>query len=110
MDQLSTRCSSSPRDRFAAKLALGTIDTLDRLSILFFLFALGWVAYVGWDIYVEWNRYLDDRGVAVFIGELTLLVLAAMNYLLYGRMFPLLQHAEGGAPRPRVGKDGYRSE
>ena len=68
------------------------------------------MVYVGWDIYVDWNRHPEDSGVAVFIGGIPLVVRAAMNYLPYGRVSPLLQHAEGGAPRPRVGNDGYRSE
>ncbi len=83
---------------------------LNRLYILLSLLALGWVAFVSWDIYVDWDRYPEDRGVTVFIGAFPLIVLAALNYLLYGRVSPFLRHPEGGKPRPRVGKDGYRSE
>ena len=86
------------------------INLLNRLYGLLSLFALGWVAFVGWDIYVDWDRYPEDRGVTIFIGAFPLIVLAALNYLLHGRVSPFLQHPEGGKPRPRAGKDGYRSE
>ena len=58
---------------------------LNRLYILLSLLALGWVAFVGWDIYIDWDRYPEDRGITVFIGAFPLIVLAALNYLLYGR-------------------------
>ncbi len=83
---------------------------LSRLCILLFLLALGWVVCVGWNIYADWGRYPEDRGVMVFIGAFRLIFLAALNYPPFGRVSPVLQHAEGGKPRPRVGKDGYRSE
>ena len=85
------------------------INMLNRLYILLSLLALGWVAFVGWDIYVDWGRYPEDRGITVFIGAFPLIVLAALNYLLYGRLSPFLQHPEGGKLRPRVGRDGYGS-
>lgn len=83
---------------------------LNRLYILLSFLALGWVAFVGWDIYLDWDRYPEDRAVTIFIGAFPLIVLAALNYLLYRRVSPFLRHSEGGKPRPRVGRDGYESE
>lgn len=65
---------------------------LNRIYKLLISLALLWAAFVGWSSYDEWNLYPTDRWVTILIGVFPFILLAVLNYLLYGRMSPLLKH------------------